>query len=346
MDCLDAYDFRLPDTLIAQNPPQERDGGQLLHVDGLTCQTHPFTHLPSLLREEDLLIFNDSRTIPARLTGHKESGGRVEMLLERFCDDGSFYAQIGASRAPANGSIIYTAAGRFSVQEKRGAFYRLQAINDKAQPVNARQRFLRCGHMPLPPYIRRPATDADKQRYQTIFARRLGSVATPTASLHFTPSLLQALKARNIRTARLTLHVGLGTFSPIRGSLADHTLHAETYSIYTKTAALIRTTQKRQGRIVAIGTTVLRALEAAAERGDIAACHNQQTTLFIKPGFSFRIVDLLLTNFHMPRSSLFVLVCAFGGVGRVHQAYQQAIASGLRFYSYGDAMLLSKPPRV
>ena len=335
--------FSLPPQLIAQYPPKRRDGGRLLLV-GSGNSVCPITQLPRLLRRGDLLVVNDSRVLPARLLGNKISGGRVEIFLERFEDNkGCFLAQVGASKPLATGARVHTAAGDFIALGRKGEFYRLMAVNKDGSPVEARRRFIRGGQTPLPPYIRRAADTADKERYQTVFARRLGSVAAPTAGLHFTPALLAALEKRGVRLARLTLHVGAGTFAPIRGDARKHVMHHEWYYLPARTCALIAAARNSGGRVVAVGTTVLRALEAAALAGDGVLREVTATTdLFIRPGFSFQTADLLLTNFHLPHSTLLLLVCAFGGEAAVAAAYRHAVTQELRFYSYGDAMLLPR----
>ena len=334
-----AFDYSLPPSRIAQRPAHRRDAARLLDMQKITPMARRISSLPSLLREGDLLIFNNSRVLPARLYGYKDSGGQAEIFAERFLDNGAVLAQIRASRAPTAGSRLW-AGGCFIVEDKTPqGFYRLQAVDKHGKPVNAKRRFIRLGLTPLPPYIKRAPTDDDIKRYQTIYARYLGSVAAPTAGLHFTPELLDDLRGRGIGMAHITLHVGAGTFMPLRRAPVS-ALHSEWYRISEATAARIRMTKKRGGRVVAVGTTALRALETAAT-DDGAQAGAGYTQLFIQPGFNFRVVDLLLTNFHLPRSSLMVLVCAFGGRTRVLDAYQQALARGFRFYSYGDAMLLS-----
>ena len=337
------FDYALPTAQIAQHPAARRDSARLLDV----CATTNFracriATLPSLLNPGDVLVANDSRVFPARLSGHKESGGKIEIFAERFLPDGGVLAQVRASRPPSLGARLIAGGGIFIVVAKTTlGFYHLQSQNKQGAPVDARRRFLRHGQTPLPPYIRRAPTAADRRRYQTIFARALGSAAAPTAGLHFTPPLLQALAARGISIVRITLHVGAGTFMPLRRGLAQNKLHPETFRISPLAAARINAAKKRGGRIIAAGTTTLRALESAADKHGIRAAA-ADTTLFIKPGYDFRTADLLLTNFHLPRSSLLVLACAFGGTHRVMRAYRWAVQNNFRFYSYGDAMLLSR----
>ena len=343
-DSLAPYNFSLPPQLIAQHPPTRRDGGKLLIVAKETVPHFcAFRRLPQFLSPNDLLIVNDSRVLPARLLGHKNSGGKVEILLERFISKSDCLVQIGSAKPPKTGTELNTDGGRFIVRGREGRFYRLTAINAQNQAVQAITRFQRGGRVPLPPYIRRSPLPADGNRYQTIFARQNGSVAAPTAGLHFSPELLNDIKNRNIQLARLTLHVGAGTFLPIQGDINKHVMHQESYSIPQNTATAINNCKKRGGRIIAVGTTVLRALESVSlQNGGAVQKTQAHTDLFIRPGFNFQVVDALITNFHLPRSSLLLLVCAFGGYRRVLDAYQYAIAEQLRFYSYGDAMLLQR----
>ena len=337
---LDDFDYTLPPRLIAARPAARRDDSRLLEVGDKTTLSK-FSALPTLLRPGDLLVVNNSRVLPARLIGNKQSGGQVEIFAERFLANGEVLAQIRASKPPKIGMQIF-ANGIFIVKEKTAeGFYILQAQNRSQKACAARPRFMKHGAIPLPPYIRRIADEEDKHRYQTIFARSVGSVAAPTAGLHFTPQTFAELSARNINKTSITLHVGAGTFLPLRQGL-DSQLHSERYTISATAAAAIAATKKRGGRVIAVGTTVLRALESAAQLGDgNIRPTNNETDLFIQPGFTFRSADMLLTNFHLPRSSLLVLVCTFGGRNRVLDAYKKAIAAKFRFYSYGDAMLLS-----
>ena len=338
---LDDFDYTLPAAQIASRPSPRRADSRLLDArDGLP-HISSFQKLPDLLRAGDLIVVNDSKVIPARLCGNKPSGGQTEIFAERFLTNGEVIAQIRASKPPPLNSEI-EANGRFIVREKMSdGFYRLQAVNRRGQSVNARSRFLRYGQTPLPPYIRRPPDKQDKRRYQTVFARYAGSVAAPTAGLHFSTGLLTTMAARNIQITAITLHVGAGTFLPLRDGLSATRLHPERYHISAAAAAAIAAAQQRGGRIVAVGTTTLRALEAANGKNGVCAA-DTETDLFIKPGHQFGVADLLLTNFHLPRSSLLILTCAFGGRAKVLSAYQFALANKLRFYSYGDAMLLSR----
>ena len=264
----------------------------------------------------------------------------------RFCWNGfsttaSFWRRSVLPGVCGRGTHLHTAAGGFVVRERHGLFHRLVAVNARGLPVAAKPRFLRAGLPPLPPYIRRQADSSDRRRYQTVYARTAGSVAAPTAGLHLTTGMLSALRAGGIRIARLTLHVGAGTFSPLRAP--TETLHSEAYGISARTAGIVNAAKKRGRRIVAVGTTTLRALESAVSDDGLLRPLRAETDLFIRPGFSFRLVDVLFTNFHLPRSSLFVLVCAFAGTARTHACYRHAISRKMRFYSYGDAMLINRP---
>ncbi|MDM5147292.1 tRNA preQ1(34) S-adenosylmethionine ribosyltransferase-isomerase QueA [Candidatus Persebacteraceae bacterium Df01] len=340
MNSLNSFDFNLPPALIAQHPPHDRDGGRLLSLHDNTTAIHRINALPALLRADDILVVNDSRVLPARLHGQKNSGGKVEVLAERFLNHSDVLAQVRTSK-PLRAGARVNAGGDFVVCGRHGDFYQLRAVNRQGAAVDARRRFLRRGETPLPPYIKRLPDPTDQARYQTVFARHSGSVAAPTAGLHFTSDLLACLRTRGIDIVRITLHVGAGTFQPLRQGLTTDKLHAERYTVSATAAARINTAKKLGRRIIAVGTTVLRTLEAAVDNGKLRAGDNE-TTLFIKPGFNFRIADMLFTNFHLPRSSLLVLVCAFGGSERIMSAYQLAVQQKLRFYSYGDAMLLDR----
>jgi S-adenosylmethionine:tRNA ribosyltransferase-isomerase len=330
-----AYD--LPDELIARYPCERRGDSRLLHLDGDTGTVvdRRFAELPGLLRPGDLLVFNDTRVLPARLHGHKESGGRVELLLERIIDTHRVIAQLRASKPPRAGSGLEFPGGhRAVVSGRRDDFWEIR-FEDEAFPV-----FERHGEIPLPPYLHRAAEAIDRERYQTVYARVPGAVAAPTAGLHFDTALLERCAAAGIDAARLTLHVGAGTFQPVRADdLERHQLHAEVMSVSAELCARVAATRARGGRVVAVGTTSVRALESAAASGTLAPCEGE-TRLFIRPGHRFRVVDTLLTNFHLPESSLLMLVCAFAGQERALNAYRHAVAGRYRFFSYGDAMLV------
>ena len=334
---LDDFDYDLPPELIAQAPLAERSASRLLHVHGASLQDRSFRDLADLLRPGDLLVLNDSRVLHARLFGVKGSGGKVEVLVERVAGAHELLAQVRASKPPRVGSRLRLEdAFEVEVLGRAGEFYRLHIHHDDA----AVELLERHGRLPLPPYITRGAGLADEARYQTVYARHHGSVAAPTAGLHFDQLLLDALHRRDCRLASVTLHVGAGTFQPVRvQDLAQHRMHRERYSLRPETIEAIAATRQRGGRVVAVGTTSLRALESAAALGELRA-GDMETDLFILPGFRFRVVDALITNFHLPRSTLLMLVSAFAGIDATRSAYRHAVAAGYRFFSYGDAMLI------
>ena len=318
-------------------PLAERSASRLLVLDGRNGALDDRTmgDLPGLLEPGDLLVFNDTRVVPARLTGAKRSGGRVEVLLERALDAGSALVQMRASKPVRPGLEIDTAGGVLRVLERREDLFVV------ATPEPPIAFFERWGEVPLPPYIRRTPTPADRERYQSIFAAERGAVAAPTASLHFDARLCDALAKRGLRRAFLTLHVGAGTFQPVRTEeLEAHVMHAEAVTVSAATCEAVARTRASGGRIVAVGTTVARALEAAALDGELRPFAGD-TRLFIRPGFRFRVVDVLLTNFHLPESTLLMLICAFAGREPVLKAYEHAVRARYRFFSYGDAMLLT-----
>ena len=341
------FAYELPPELIAQVPPAARSAGRLLVLDAATGATadHSVRELPRFLRAGDLLVLNDTRVVAARLIGHKPSGGRVEILLERPLDGPEAVAQLSASKPIRAGLEVKTAGGLVRVLGREGDLWRI------GLPATALEFFERWGEVPLPPYIRRAPAHEDRERYQSIFAREPGAVAAPTASLHFDPALAAALEAGGVRRALVTLHVGAGTFQPLRTEeLGDHVLHAERASVGAAACEAITRTRAQGGRVVAVGTTVVRALESAAlapgnrDRGAALAPWYGETRLFITPGFRFQVCDMLLTNFHLPESTLLMLVCAFAGREAVLAAYAHAVRARYRFFSYGDAMLLTRRP--
>jgi S-adenosylmethionine:tRNA ribosyltransferase-isomerase len=334
------FDFDLPDELIAQFPPAVRGGSRLLHVEaGGALHDREFADLPSLLRAGDLLVMNDTRVIKARLFGHKDSGGKVELLVERVPGEFEALAFIRASHAPKPGTQIH-----LSDEVTLDVLARQDDLTQLRFPRPVLDVLDRFGRLPLPPYIAHTPTADDEARYQTVYANEPGAVAAPTAGLHFDDAMLGALRQRGVRTAQVTLHVGAGTFQPVRvDHLADHKMHSERYTIPQATVDAIRETRARGGRIVAVGTTSLRALEAAAQSGTLHTGSNE-TDIFITPGYRFNVVDVLITNFHLPRSTLLMLVSAFAGLGAIRAAYAHAIAERYRFFSYGDAMLLERSP--
>ena len=349
------FAYHLPAELIAQEPPAERSGGRLLVLDGMTgaLLDRAIRDLAAQLRAGDLLVVNDTQVIAARLHGNKPSGGRVEILLERPLAGGQALAQLSASKPIRAGLEVATAGGMVRVLAREAELWRIEL------PSPAVEFFERFGEVPLPPYIHRPPQPADRERYQSVFAREPGAVAAPTASLHFDAALLAALAARGVRHACITLHVGAGTFQPLRSDdVAAHLLHPERASVAAATCAAINATRAGGGRVVAVGTTVVRALESAAlAAGDARAPSpgsgqpgqalalapwQGETRLFITPGFRFRVCDVLLTNFHLPESTLLMLVCAFAGQRAVLEAYAHAVRARYRFFSYGDAMLVTR----
>ncbi|MEW5837921.1 MAG: tRNA preQ1(34) S-adenosylmethionine ribosyltransferase-isomerase QueA [Pseudomonadota bacterium] len=338
------FDFELPERLIAQAPLSQRSASRLLLLSGVSGEMRDATmrDFPDLLRSGDLLVFNDTRVIPARLHGQKESGGRVEALLERILSEHEAIFHVRASKSPKNGQRLLMEGGIvLEMVGREDELFRLRLLAGGESILQALEAH---GHMPLPPYIERQDSAADRERYQTVFADRPGAVAAPTAGLHFDEDLLAAVRARGVETARVTLHVGAGTFQPVRvDDLAAHVMHAEWVDVPQATVDAIAETRARGGRVVAIGTTSVRALESAARfspQGELAAWQGD-TRLFITPGVRFRVVDALLTNFHLPRSTLLMLVSAFGGHAQVMRAYRHAVEAQYRFFSYGDAMFIT-----
>ncbi len=349
------FSYHLPAELIAQTPLAERSASRMLVLEGTSgaLTDAAVADLPAHLDPGDLLVFNDTRVVAARLAGTKPTGGQVEIFLERALDGNEALAQLSASKPVRAGLTIATAGGEVRVLERHADLWRI------ALPGEALDFFERWGEVPLPPYIERTPLPSDRERYQSVFARERGAVAAPTASLHFDAALLAALEARGVARAFVTLHVGAGTFQPVRvDDLAAHSMHAEQAVVSDATCEAVARTRARGGRVVAVGTTVMRALETSAlaaeecrtapalamqnRRTDLAlAPWSGETRLFITPGFRFRVSDALLTNFHLPESTLLMLVCAFAGREAVLGAYQHAIAVRYRFFSYGDAMLLT-----
>jgi S-adenosylmethionine:tRNA ribosyltransferase-isomerase len=333
--------YDLPEELIAQYPCERRSASRLLSLNGNSgaLRDGVIGELPDLLQPGDLLVFNDTRVIPARLYGRKRTGGKVEILVERVLDGQRVLAQVRAGKAlqpgseiTVDGEIVVTVLGR------RENFFELNFAT--SQPLlDILERY---GHIPLPPYIARSDTVVDAERYQTVYARRPGAVAAPTAGLHFDASLLMRLRARGIAQTFITLHVGAGTFQPVRVQhIEDHVIHSEFAEVSPQVCEQIQATRARGGRIVAIGTTVVRSLEAACQHGEIRPLQ-EDVRLFLYPGYQFQCVDILLTNFHLPESTLLMLVAAFAGQENIMHAYRHAIAQRYRFYSYGDAMLITR----
>jgi S-adenosylmethionine:tRNA ribosyltransferase-isomerase len=334
------FDYRLPRGLIAQAPVPERAGSRLLHVAGTALEDLAFADLPRLVAPGDLLVFNDTRVVKSRVAATKPTGGRVELLLERIVAPREALFQLRASHPPKAGSeLLLPGNARARVLERRDRFFLL-----RLEGADAFLAYLdRHGAVPLPPYIERPADATDEARYQTVYAREPGAVAAPTAGLHFDAAMLATLERARVAFAWVTLHGGAGTFAPVTvEDLATHTMHPERYSVPEPTARAIAAARERGGRVLAVGTTTVRALESAAAGDGIVRAGEAETRLLITPGYAFRAVDRLLTNFHLPKSTLLMLVCAFGGVEAVRAAYAHAVRRRYRFFSYGDAMLVER----
>ncbi len=338
---LNDFDFELPPELIAQTPPAERGASRLLHLDGASgvLNDRAFRDISGLAAPGDVMVFNDTRVIKARLTGQKATGGRVEVLIERVLSGDQAHAQVRASHPPRAGSeLVLADVVRATVVEGGAGFYTLR-FSDCHDVFALLDRY---GAVPLPPYITHAPDVFDETRYQTVYAREPGAVAAPTAGLHFDDALLEALKRHGAVIAHVTLHVGAGTFQPVRVSdLSEHRMHSEWYHVPQATVDEIHAAQARGSRVLAVGTTSMRALESAGAGGALRAGRGD-TNLFILPGFTFRVVDRLLTNFHLPKSTLLMLVSAFGGMDNIRRAYQHAVAQRYRFFSYGDAMLIER----
>jgi S-adenosylmethionine:tRNA ribosyltransferase-isomerase len=339
------FTYDLPTELIAQTPLAERSASRLLVLPPAPAalQDRHVRDLPALLQPGDLLVFNDTRVIPARLFGRKqETGGRVEILIERLQGNHQAKAQLGVSKSPPAGTrIALDAGGEIEVLGRDGEFYLLRLLGNES----FEQLLLRAGRLPLPPYIDREPDAADSERYQTLFARQVGAVAAPTAGLHFDADLLDALTARGVQVGHVTLHVGAGTFQPMRAERVDeHEMHSEWLNVGAELVDQVRRTRAAGGRVIAVGTTVVRALESASMEGELQP-YAGDTTIFIFPGRRVSSVDALLTNFHLPESTLLMLVTAFGGFDRVMAAYRHAVANCYRFFSYGDAMLIFPEPQ-
>ena len=331
---LDDFDFHLPPELIAQHPLPERTASRLLHVAADGLHDLAFVDIERLLEPGDLLVFNDTRVIKARLLGAKPSGGRVEALVERVLEPTLALAMVRTSHQPRPGTVFEFDDVRATVEGRRDDFFLLRFDADLGAVME------RHGHVPLPPYIAHGDADEDVERYQTVYAARPGAVAAPTAGLHFSRELLDRLAGRGVELATVTLHVGAGTFQPVRArNLSEHRMHSEWFDVSEATATAVNAAKAEGRRIVAVGTTSLRALESAGSSGTLRA-GTDETRLFITPGYPFRLVDALITNFHLPRSTLLMLVSAFAGTERIRHAYAHAIAGRYRFFSYGDAMFL------
>lgn len=345
------FHFDLPEHLIAQSPLQDRTGSRLLVLDGATGNLvhRQFLDIESLLRPNDLLVFNNTRVIPARLYGQKQTGGRVEILIERLCGDGTVLAHVRASKSPKEGSLIFVTADQdadisdftLRVRGRSGPLFELEA-----ETGTVAQMMRLFGHMPLPPYIARADTAEDRERYQTVYAKREGAVAAPTAGLHFDEALLSRLNLMGVQAAFVTLHVGAGTFQPVRvDDITQHKMHSEWIEVDQACVDAIRKCRQRGGRVVAVGTTSVRSLESAAGAAlDSARCpvaFEGDSDIFLYPGCDFRVVDAMVTNFHLPESTLIMLVSAFAGYEETMFAYREAVRREYRFFSYGDAMFIT-----
>ncbi len=337
---LSDFHYELPPELIAHQPLAQRTDSRLLFVDpaGELADT-TFSALPALIQSEDLLVFNNTRVIPARLHGRKVSGGKVEVLVERIISTHEVVAHVRASKAPKSGTRLRLEEQiNAEMLGRQGDLFHLKFLHD----TPALELLEAHGHIPLPPYITRPDAAADRERYQTVYARHPGAVAAPTAGLHFDAALLQQLQDRGVHFTEVTLHVGAGTFQPVRShDLAAHTMHAEFAVVSAQTCAAVAACRERGGRVIAVGTTSVRSLESAAANGYLNPFEND-TRLFITPGYQFNVVDAMITNFHLPESTLLMLVSAFSGYDTIRAAYQHAVAERYRFFSYGDAMFLIK----
>jgi len=332
------FHYELPPELIAQVPLQERSASRLLRFDKQSgaLSDHLFNELPGLLNAGDLLVFNNTRVIPARLFGHKATGGRVEILVERILGEHECMAQVRASKSPKPDAVLVLENGtELTVIGREAGFFHLQTAG-----VDLMQQLELLGHMPLPPYISREDRQGDRRRYQTVYAEVPGAVAAPTAGLHFDESLLQQVKEAGIASANVTLHVGAGTYQPVRANnIEDHHMHAEWLQVPQLTVDLIAETKKRGNRVIAVGTTAVRSLETAAQSGELQA-FSGDSRIFIYPGYQFKVVDAMITNFHLPESTLLMLLSAFADHQHTMAAYAHAVEQRYRFFSYGDAMLV------
>ena len=335
---IDDFDFDLPPQLVAQQPPAQRGSSRLLvALPGQPLADAVFGDLPAYIAEGDLLVFNNTRVMKARLFGQKASGGKIEALVERVLDAHTALAHVRSSKSPKPGTeLVFEGGLRATMQARHGELFELRfAGEDTVWTLLERH-----GHLPLPTYIERAAGAADDERYQTVYAKHEGAVAAPTAGLHFTEALRQNLQAQGVALAEITLHVGAGTFQPVRvDNIAEHTMHSEWYDVSAATVAAVAAAKARGNRVWAVGTTALRALESAARSGSLQAGQGD-TDIFITPGYEFKVVDRLITNFHLPKSTLLMLVSALAGYDEIRAVYQHAIAEQYRFFSYGDAMIL------
>lgn len=335
---LSDFDFDLPEQLIAQMPAATRAGSRLLKVvDDKHFENHQFAGIADEFIAGDVLVVNNTKVIPARLLGEKLSGGKLEIFVERIQSDVTALCMVRSNRSPKVGSQIHIANVTATVVERKGLFFVIELIEKTWAELTTEQ-----GDIPLPPYIQRQTTDEDKSRYQTVYAEKKGAVAAPTAGLHFDKNILQTLREKGVEIVHVTLHVGAGTFQPVKAeNLDDHQMHFELFEIPEETVAVVNQAKSEGRRITAVGTTSMRALESSADNQQLTI-NQGDTNLFIRPGYPFEIVDRLITNFHLPKSSLMMLVSAFAGYETIRAAYQFAIAEKYRFFSYGDAMILKR----
>lgn len=335
------FDFQLPDELIARHPTEERTGSRLLHLEGSTgAITHcEFPDIESLIEPGDLLVFNNTRVIPARMFGQKDSGGKVEVLIERMTSDHTATAHVRSNKSPKPGTRLHMEGGiELDITGRDENLFVVKCLNTEPLVDLLEDH----GHMPLPPYLEREDDDDDKERYQTVYAQRKGAVAAPTAGLHFDDTLLKRLNSNGVNTAFVTLHVGAGTFQPVKADdIKDHVMHAEWIDVPEPVVAQIQETKAAGKRVIAVGTTSVRSLESASQSGAIAP-FTGDTSIFIYPGYRFKTVDAMLTNFHLPKSTLIMLVSAFAGKDHVLAAYDSAVENQYRFFSYGDAMFVTR----
>lgn len=337
------YHFDLPDALIAHYPMPDRTASRLLHLDGPSGHLahKQFPDVLDLVQAGDLMVFNNTRVIPARVFGQKDSGGKVEILIERILDGNEALAHVRASKSPKEGSKLFLGVDQgeqieVSMIGRSGALFHLSF----GEPVL--DVLTRVGHMPLPPYIERPDEKSDQERYQTVYSEKPGAVAAPTAGLHFDDALLEKIKAKGVDVAFVTLHVGAGTFQPMKvDNVEDHIMHAEYVEVEESVVEQVKATKAKGGRVIAVGTTSVRSLESASQSGEIATMQGD-TSIFIYPGYEFKTVDALVTNFHLPESTLIMLISAFAGYDQVMAAYREAVESQYRFFSYGDAMFITR----
>jgi S-adenosylmethionine:tRNA ribosyltransferase-isomerase len=340
---VDDFHFDLPEQLIARYPLAQRTASRLLVLDGPSAELahRQFADLLEYLQPGDLMVFNNTRVIPARLFGHKASGGKLEILVERLLDSRRVLAHVRASKSPKAGSVIcLEGGGEAQMLARHDALFELVFSEDVLPLLE------RVGHMPLPPYIDRPDEDADRERYQTVYASQAGAVAAPTAGLHFDQQMLESICARGVDIAFVTLHVGAGTFQPVRvDKIEDHHMHSEWLEVGQNVVDALKACKARGGRVIAVGTTSVRSLETAARSGEVQAFAGD-TDIFIYPGYRFRVVDALVTNFHLPESTLLMLVSAFAGYRQTMAAYAAAVEGQYRFFSYGDAMFITRNPQA